>query len=394
MREQGTGGPSLMTSLAPRLGWLPLGFGLILALITALGIVALIVGRGEPGHAQVTSTTPGSAEIVVLDGPEPKAWTVTFLDESNVDPNEVVEVRLGGDCGCEPRSDPGSPLVLVLGGVFFGVLLVVSVRMARSTKAIRSAQLRSLAVADLGTPATEVVVRPRFSPGSIRNARLWLEVIDGGSGRSLGWLDIRRARPAFDAPALVSLVGAPILGADVALTTASGSARALAAGPLVGESGPAAAWSSLVVEALGWNRPSVPTGVPTVGGDGRLSVGSVPSEAPSALRELVQARRAGGALASARVRLLGIYAAWLIAFFLLPFPGNLVAMVGVLALFILLATRQQAPVRAAVRAAAPALSRREVNVASALLVALGGQPTPSPVDPDPSPPPAARTWSP
>lgn len=390
VQEQRAGGRILVTSLAPRMWWLPLGFGLLLAVMTALSITMLVVGRGDPGQARVIEAGPGFADIVVLDGPTPQSWTVTFVDESDVQRGDVIDVRLRGDCRCEPHSDPGSPLWSIIGLVFFGFLFVVSFRSYRKATVVRAAQDRSLAVVDLGTPSTAVVVRPHFSPGSIRDVRLWLEVLDGGSGRSLGWVDIRRARATFDPSALGWLIGTPIHGADVALVTSDGAGCALASAPLATAPDPAAAWSPLVIDALEWNRTVAP-GVPTVGGDGRLSVGSEPSTVPAALQEVVRSGQPGSAVRAIRTRLLIFWAVCMVTFFVVPFPWNLLAVVAIMVVFYLVASRQQQPMRSAVRAAAPELGRKEVNVVAALLLALGGRRDLAPADAHTAPPPGPTT---
>ena len=187
-------------------------------------------------------------------------------------------------------------------------------------------------------------------------------------------MDIRRARAGFDVLALTWLIGDPVVGADVALVTADGSGRALTAGPLAAEGGPVARWSALVVEALGWDRHES-VHVPTMGGDRRLAVGSIPSTEPTALRELVRAQPAGALLRRILSTFVAAYVLAVVAVLLVPFPQSLIALVVVLGGGILLAKRQQVPMRAAVRAAAPDLERREVVAASSLLIALGGAPS-------------------
>lgn len=388
MAKRGPSGPERWTSVAPRLGWLPVFFGLLL--IPLVGILVLVlVGRGDPGTARVVSTSEDSANILVLDGPSPRAWRVSFLDASEAEPGQVVDVRLRGDCGCEPHADVGSPVPVVVAAVVAGALFILSVRLHRKVRRIRTAQLRSLAAAEQGAPHAAVVVRPHFSPGSIRDVRLWLEVLDASTGHALGWVDIRRALPAFDPSALSVLLGDPTHGARVALATADGSAWALPAGPLEAESGPVASWSSLAVEALGWDRIEAPV-APTVGGDRRLSIGALPSGEPSALREVVRSRPAGSTATKIRGWLVGVYAACLVALFVIPIPWNLIAIVAALAMFVLVATRQQEPMRAAVHVAAPDLGRQEVNVVAGLLLALGGEKAPTATAPTSLPPPSVN----
>lgn len=194
MQARRTDGAALLTPPVPRVGIIAviLGVGFVLALVPSL-LLLLLVERGDPGRARVLSTTEDSAVVQVLDGPRPATWTVRFLDSSDVDPGETVGVRLTGACRCEPRRDLGSPAVPVAAALLLGVAFLFALRMWTTARRVRKAQLRSMAVADRGAPATPVLVRPRFSPGSTRTARLWLEVLDGERGdRSAGWTSAGR----------------------------------------------------------------------------------------------------------------------------------------------------------------------------------------------------------
>lgn len=90
-----------------------------------------------------------------------------------------------------------------------------------------------------------------------------------------------------------------------------------------------------------------------------------------------------------RTRLLIFWAACMVTLFVVPFPWNLLAILVILGAFYVVAIRQQQPMRAAVRAAAPDLRKKDANVVAALLLALGGQRDPAPAGPasPASPPP-------
>lgn len=240
--------------------------------LLAMGTVAYL--ETKSGQARVLGPVPGTGQtrVEVLDGPDPKAWRVPTEEVDGAAPGDVIEVRLGGDCDCEPYPATGDPVaVLAACGVMLLLFALVLRSYVRSRPAVAAqARARRLLVPD--APVAPVRLEPSIRAKG-RRVRAVARVVTPDH-RVLGELDLGTVHAAFDPTLRWWLVGEPAVGSPVALVSEGRRQVLLPSSPLVPPS-EEPAWSPTAVSMIGWAPSSAGAGdVPALPSEGRVALGT------------------------------------------------------------------------------------------------------------------------